>query len=308
MRADKAWATRLLLILLVLALLPIWAVNANPAADTSHGRPAIAAENLAVVAHRGSSGVAPENTLVAVEVAIAQRANWFEVDVQRSRDGELVLLHDRSLARTTDVEEVFPDRAPWHVDDFTLAELRRLDAGTWFHDDYAGEPIPTLAELVELVRNRIGLLLEVKDPVFYPGIEQDIVDEFRSRPGWLSSALAEGRLVVQSFDHESMRRVEGLASEIPVGLLFSRRPTDDEVVDAAGFATEINPSFRVTDDALVRRIHELGMRISVYTVNTGRDMLQVLDLGVDGVITDYPIVLLDLLKSRARTGEEAATG
>ncbi|WP_116050781.1 glycerophosphodiester phosphodiesterase [Amycolatopsis palatopharyngis] len=251
------------------------------------------------IAHRGSSGSAPENTVAAVEVALRQQASVVEVDVQRSADGELVVIHDVTLDRTTDAEEVFPDRAPWRVSDFTLAEMRSLDAGSWFAEKFAGEPIPTLREVVDALGRRAGLLLEVKSPALYPGIEADIHRELSAIPGYLPSALAGGKLVLQSFDHASMLNYHQIAPEVPIGLLYGTRPTEAELVAASKWADQINPSYRVTDQALVDRVQQLGMTISVYTLNTGRLMRQYIDLGVDGIITDYPAVLRQILRERS---------
>lgn len=247
------------------------------------------------IAHRGSSGSAPENTVAAVEFAVDQHASWVEVDVQRSADGELVIMHDTTLARTTDAEEVFPDRAPWNVGDFTLEELRRLDAGSWFSPDFAGEPVPTLREVIEALGRRSGLLLEFKAPELYPGIEAAIAEEFESIPGYLRSALRGDRLVVQSFNHDSMRTFDGLLPEVPTGLLFGERPTDEQIVEASSWAEQINPSYRVVDQDVVDAVHDNGMTISVYTIDTGQLMRQYVNLGVDGIITNYPGVLRDIL-------------
>jgi len=283
--------TRLLHLLGVLTVSVLLVVGAPVAAQAAR------ATDVVDVAHRGSSGAAPENTLAAVRLALRQHAGFVEVDVQRSADGELVIVHDVTLERTTDVEEVFPDRAPWRVGDFTLAELRRLDAGSWFADGYTGERIPTLREVVDVLGTRAGLLLELKSPGLYPGIETDIDKELSSVPGYLSAALAADKLVVQSFDHTSMRTYHDLAPRVPIGLLFGYRPTEPELAEASGWAEQINPTYRVTDAALVERVHELGMTISVYTLNTGRLMREYADLGVDGIITDYPLVLRDILRN-----------
>lgn len=280
---------------LVSASLLLATAVAAPA--VAQARPAQGVD-LDVIAHRGSSGVAPENTLAAVEKAIEQRANWFEIDIQRTADGELVLMHDRDLRRTTNVEEVFPERQLAPLGTFTLAELQKLDAGSWYGPEFAGEPVPTMEQLIDLIDQRIGFLLEVKDPALYPGIEQQIADELRGAGGYLGAALAGDRLVVQSFDHASMRRMDAIAPEIPVGLLTGARLTTAELTVAAEYAEQINPSFRAVDRPYVDEVHALGMTMSVYTVNTGRDMRAMLDLGVDGIITDYPAVLLDLLSRR----------
>ncbi len=255
------------------------------------------ADDFTDVAHRGSSGSAPENTVAAVEYAVDQRASYVEVDIQRSADDELVIVHDNTLERTTNVEEVFPDRAPWNVGDFTLEELQQLDAGSWFSEDFAGEGIPTLREVIKALGPRSGLLLELKSPELYPGIEAQIHDELSSIPGYLPRALATDTLVVQSFDIDSMRTYHALAPEVPIGLLYGERPSDDELVEASSWADQVNPSYEVTDAELVDRIHELDMQISVYTVNTGQLMREFINLGVDGIITDYPGVLRDILHS-----------
>ncbi|CAN5138996.1 hypothetical protein BH20ACT8_BH20ACT8_15090 [soil metagenome] len=155
-----------------------------------------------------------------------------------------------------------------------------------------------MGELLDAVRQRAALLLEVKDPALYPGIEEDVIAELAAAPGYLDAALRREALVAQSFDIESMRRFSALASDIPVGLLYGRRPTDAELIDASGYAAEVNINNRFADRAFVDRVHELGMRTSLYTVDGGGDMYRLADLGLDGLITDYPIVLLDLLAQR----------
>ncbi|BFO20579.1 hypothetical protein SHKM778_69670 [Streptomyces sp. KM77-8] len=138
-----------------------------------------------MIAHRGASAYAPENTLAAVDKAAALGVDWVENDVQRTRDGELVVLHDDSLQRTTDVEEVFPDRAPWKVSDFTAAEIARLDAGSWFDAAYAGARVPTLEQFVHRVEaHGQKLLLEIKNPQLYPGIEGRSSRCWATRAGW----------------------------------------------------------------------------------------------------------------------------
>lgn len=269
-------------------------ITSNAPATAAPSIAAGPARDIVDIAHRGSSGSAPENTVAAVDFAVGQHASFVEVDVQRTADGELVIIHDTTLARTTNAEQVFPGRAPWNVSEFTLAELKQLDAGSWFSSDFAGEPIPTLREVVEALGQRTGFLLEFKAPELYPGIEADVAEELAEIPGYLRAAVDDGRLVAQSFDHESMSTFREVSPEVPIGLLYDVRPTDAELVAAGEWAAQINPGHQVVDQALVERIHELGMTISVYTLNTGQLMRQYLNLGVDGIITDYPGVLRDL--------------
>ncbi len=258
--------------------------------------PASAADDVAVVAHRGSSGVAPENTIAAVRLAVGQGSDVVENDVQRTRDGELVILHDTSLARTTDVEQRFPDRSPWNVGDFTLAEIRTLDAGSWFAPRFSGERVPTLAEWGRAVGGRAAMLLEVKSPARYPGIEADLDEQLSSQPVF-RAALKGDRVVVQSFDHGWLRSYDALAGEVPVGLLFAGGPpSESQLADAAAWAEQANPALGDMTEATVDQIHSYGLETHVWTVNDGQGMRRAIEWGVDGVITNYPQVLRDILR------------
>jgi glycerophosphoryl diester phosphodiesterase len=260
--------------------------------------PALAAPDVDVVAHRGSSGAAPENTLAAVRLAITQKADVIENDIQRTKDGALVIVHDTTLARTTDVEAKFPDRAPWNVGDFTLAEIKTLDAGSWFGPEFVGERVPTLAQWVRAVGSRAGMLLEVKAPELYPGIEIDVDKELRSLSAF-NAALRGDRVVLQSFNHEWLRTYADLAPDVPVGLLFAGGPPSEaQLADAAGWADQANPALGdVPDAALVDLIHSYGLETHVWTVNDATNMRKAIRFGVDGVITNFPQLLRDVLRN-----------
>ena len=247
------------------------------------------------IAHRGSSGIVPENTIAAVERALAQGADIIENDIQRTADGQLVIMHDTTLARTTDVEQVFPDRAPWSVGSFTLAEIKQLDAGSWFSPAYAGERVPTLREWVEAVGNRAGMLLEPKAPELYPGIEVDLDKELRALPEF-TRALKRGQVVVQAFNHPWLKAYQDLAPDVPTGLLFGATPTQAEIDAASTWAEQVNPALGVTREGTVTAVHAAGMEINVWTVNGGQDMRRALAWQVDGIITNYPQVLAEILR------------
>jgi glycerophosphoryl diester phosphodiesterase len=273
----------------LLVALSAWLVVTTGAAAAA---PAPDVDN---VAHRGSSGAAPENTLAAVRLAVAHRSDVVENDIQRTSDGELVIMHDTTLTRTTDVEQVFPARAPWNVRDFTLAEIKQLDAGSWFGPEFAGERVPTLAEWAGAVGQAAGMLLEPKSPALYPGIELDLDKEMRSLPVF-QRALKADRVVVQSFDHAWLRAYGDLAPDVPVGLLYGSRPTPADIAAAATWADQVNPALGVTDEPTVDAVRAAGMEIHVWTVNGGADMRRAIRWGVDGIITNYPQVLEDILR------------
>lgn len=144
-----------------------------------------------VVAHRGASGYAPENTLQAIDKADKLGFDWVENDVQRTKDGRLVVIHDTNLARTTNVEQVFPGRAPYNVRDFTAAEIAKLDAGRWKGAKFKGARVPTLTQYLDRVdHNHQKLLMEVKNPELYPGIERTSCACSARRAG--STAITSG--------------------------------------------------------------------------------------------------------------------
>lgn len=250
-----------------------------------------ATPDITAVAHRGASAYAPENTITAFQLAGKLGADAFELDVQETKDHELVLMHDTTLSRTTDVERVFPDRAPWRVRDFTLAEIRRLDAGSWFADKYEGEPVPTLDEtLHEMNGSGLSLLLEIKAPELYRGIEDRVADELGRNASWLSP----GRLIVQSFSWASMRTFHSIMPEVPIGLLGT--PSIADLPKVAAYASHINPPYGNLSAQYVRRVHSLGMAVFAWTVDNPDVMRRLLTYGVDGIITNKPDTLLFLAR------------
>ncbi|MFC8144880.1 glycerophosphodiester phosphodiesterase [Streptomyces paradoxus] len=248
-----------------------------------------------VIAHRGASAYAPENTLAAVDRAAELGIRWVENDVQRTRDGELVVLHDDNLRRTTDAEEVFPGRAPWKVKDFTAAEIARLDAGSWFAPAYAGARVPTLEQFLHrLERHHQKLLLEIKNPELYPGIERQTL-KVLSNEGWLDRSHPAGRLIVQSFSADSVRTVHELKPGVKTGLLGTPRVSD--LLDVAEFADQVNPSYSSLSPAFVSSVHAFDgphgrpMEVFAWTIDDARTARRIAGYGVDGIITDKPDVV-----------------
>ncbi|MFI0978922.1 glycerophosphodiester phosphodiesterase [Streptomyces sp. NPDC021093] len=262
---------------------------AGPVGTTSSGP--------VVFAHRGASAYAPENTLTAVDRADRLGIDWVENDVQRTRDGELVIVHDDSLARTTDVEQVFPGRAPWKVKDFTAAEIRRLDAGSWFGADYAGTRVPTLKQYLKRVdKNRQKLLMEVKNPALYPGIEKDVLKVLR-KEGWLDRDHVRSRLVVQSFDAASVQAVHRQRSDLTTGFLGT--PAVADLPKYAAYTDQINPQHGTITKEYVAAVHRLKgahgkrLKVNAWTVDDAVNAKKVKDFGVDGIISNKPDVVRD---------------
>ncbi|MFH8800377.1 glycerophosphodiester phosphodiesterase [Streptomyces sp. NPDC017936] len=260
--------------------------------------PAARAEPAAplVIGHRGAAGLAPENTLEAVERAHRAGTSWVEADVQRSKDGVLVLMHDQDLARTTDAEEVFPRRAPWKVGDFTYAELNRLRAGAsprWKGSRYETARVPTLGQLLDrLDRTGQGLLLELKWPGGHPGVVRDTL-RVLGRKGWLDAHHVHHRLYVISFLPAALRSVREERPDIRLGIC-DERVSPGELASYARFADSVNPEHTATTGDFVRRAHALEgphgtpLKVWPYTVNTAGQARRLRDLRVDGFTTDVP--------------------
>ena len=265
--------------------------GARTAGDPSRSR----AGAPLVIAHRGASAYAPENTLAAVDKADGLGFDWVENDVQLTRDGVLVVIHDTGLKRTTDAEEVFPDRAPWAVKDFTAAEIARLDAGSWFGPRYAGARVPTLQQYLRRIgRNDQNLLLEIKSPEIYPGIERATLRVLRQE-GWLDREHVRSRLVIQSFGAGSLRKVHEQHPDVITGLLGT--PAVADLPSYAEFTDRINPSHAAVSREYVAAVHALKgahgkrLQINTWTVNDAAQARRVARYGVDGVITNAPDVV-----------------
>ncbi|MEO3763714.1 glycerophosphodiester phosphodiesterase family protein [Streptomyces sp. B5E4] len=261
------------------------ATAAEPAADS-------AAAPIVTVAHRGASANAPENTLAAIDTARDMGTDWVENDVQRSKDGELVIMHDDTLARTTNVEDLFPDRAPWKVSDFTWKEIRTLDAGSWKGEEWAGTRVPNLDQYMKRVtQNHQKLVLEIKKPELYPGIEKEILTELRNS-GWLSREAVKNKLVVQSFGADSIKTVHELRPDVKTGFLGA--PAVADLPEYATFSDQINSNHGTMSAEYYAAVHALkgphGKQLEAYTwtVDDPARAVQLAEWGADGIITNKP--------------------
>ena len=270
-----------------------WVSSGEAVARTPGTRRALSratTQQVLAVAHRGASERAPENTLAAVRLGADLGADAIEVDLQRTRDGALVLLHDGGLGRTTDAAARFRHRGPWSVGSMTLAEVRRLDAGSWKSPRWAGERVPTLGEVLTEVGHRPGLrlLLELKLPERHPGIVADLADE-------LITAGARGvvdlaYVVVQSFDVAAVKELKVRCPALTVGILGL--PPRGHLPALGTWAGQVNPHHAALDASYVEAVHANGMRCLTWTVDRRFSMRRALRAGVDGVITNRPDVLL----------------
>jgi glycerophosphoryl diester phosphodiesterase len=229
-----------------------------------------------VIAHRGASGHAPENTLAAYRKAIELGALVAETDVFLSRDGRVVAIHDETLDRTTN--------GKGRVDDHSFEELRALDAGSWFHQNFADETLPELGELLDLIDKRMVLCIEIKDGEGIEAAIQEILDSHDAR----------GHVIFFSFNPDKIKITKTLMPEVPSLFLVHvdeapwRYPSDlvEEAVSLG--ADAIGVSGRGAHTVDIAQAHKAGLPVFVYTINELDDVDAMLQLGVDGIITNFP--------------------
>jgi glycerophosphoryl diester phosphodiesterase len=278
---------------------------------------ALAQQAKQSIAHRGASGYAPEHTAAAYTLAMEQKVDFVEQDLGVTRDNELICIHDDTLERTTNVATLFPDRASanvpsrtpgkhWLVNDFTLAEIRRLDAGGWFKPEFANARIQTFQEAIDLVRGKAGLYPELKSPQLYKsrGIDQVklFVDVVKKNGLEKPESLRTTPVIIQSFDEEAIRRVAVDLPAIPRVFLTSR---DEDVTEArirelATFSTGIAPEKFVIarHPELVQHAHAAGLTVTSWTFRADektsfpsvRDEMShfLYTLGIDALFTNNP--------------------
>jgi glycerophosphoryl diester phosphodiesterase len=264
-------------------------------ADTDHDPRRVVGAGIEVIAHRGASASAPENTLSAIRAAVACGADAVEIDVRRSRDGEYVVLHDHTLGRTTDVHRHRWRRQGPRVDQLTLAQLRRLDAGSWKGPSFVGERIPTLAEVLDLIAStRARLLIEIKRPIGSdPRHLKDLAGLLEAAP------LPHRRITVQSFDTCVVQDLRDKLPEVTLAVLT--RSVQGDLGAYSRWADQMSLHHKSVDRRTVDAVRGWGMHCVTWTVNDPVSMSRVLGLGVDGVITDHPDLLLALMKQQRST-------
>ncbi len=283
-----------------------------------------------LVAHRGASAYAPEHTIEAYRLAIEQGADFVEQDLQITKDGVLICMHDLTLERTTNVEDVFPTRfrsdvsedqrsaaettrAPskhWYASDFTLSEIKRLDAGSWFDAKFKGAKVPTFQEAIDLVRGKSGLYPETKAPEVYGkrGFDMESLLMEILKKNRLDSPGADPKtpVIIQSFSAESLIKLRsGSKTKLPLTFLIGSDPQNkwlstDGFKKVKEFASGIGPAKGLIErnPEIVKWAHESGLTVTPYTfrsASTGKfkdvreEMRQFLvNYGVDAVFTDNP--------------------
>ncbi|KEF36180.1 glycerophosphoryl diester phosphodiesterase [Schinkia azotoformans MEV2011] len=241
-----------------------------------------------VIAHRGASGEAPENTLAAFQLGLEQGCEGIELDIHLTKDGHLAVIHDENIKRTTNGEGI--------IGEMTTVELKKYDAGSWFSNKYKGEKIPLLEEVLDLVPKEIVINIEIKNiPSFYVGIEEKLLD-------LLQRYDRIDQVIVSSFDHQCLYRLKKQNGNIKIGLLYF-----ENVVDHVGFAKlfglpveSLHPDQRALRADDVQKAIENGLKVFAWTCNSEKCMKRMIDYGVSGIITNYPARLKLLIEGKQK--------
>ncbi|HXN87507.1 MAG TPA: glycerophosphodiester phosphodiesterase family protein [Candidatus Binataceae bacterium] len=231
------------------------------------------------IAHRGSSGAFPENTIAAFLAAANEGAQMCELDVAATRDGAVVVIHDDTVDRTTN--------GTGAVEDFTLKKIQRLDAGEKFDPRFRGERIPTLEQVLKAVRGKLGLNIEIKEGA----VEREVCELIRKH-----DALATS--MVSSFDWKALATVQAIDPQIRIALLAEKNR--DALIEAAWKmgAYAVNPRFDLVDAAFCAKAHARGLQVLVWTVDAPEAMRALIGAGVDGIMTNYPARLREVVVGR----------
>jgi glycerophosphoryl diester phosphodiesterase len=234
-----------------------------------------------VIAHRGASFYAPEHTTAAFDKAIEMKADFIELDVQMSKDGNIVVIHDTSVDRTTN--------GSGYVKDLTLHELKKLDAGSWFHSSFKNERILTLDEVLNRYCHQINFLIEIKNPSLYSAIERKLVKTIKKQ---LTKGVPPTSFIIQSFDIQVVKHIKTLLPSISSALLLNIHSSisDTLISQWSTFIDFINPHYLTTYQTLVNHVHNAGMKIYPWGINDKDMALRMFEYQANGIITNNPLL------------------
>ena len=239
---------------------------------------------MRIFAHRGYSGKYPENTMLAFEGALKLSVNGIELDVHKTKDGKLAAIHDESIDRTF--------LGTGLVKDYDLRDLKKLENRDEKFRENIDSIIGTLEEVILLVSFKDDFVLNIElktDVIHYNGIEEDVLE-------MLDSYDMIENTIISSFNHESLKICKKINKNIKTAVLYS-----EPIEDIVNYAKElgvyaIHPDYKLVDKSLIKKCHENNILVNAYTVNEKEDIERLIEEGIDGIITDYPNIALEILK------------
>jgi glycerophosphoryl diester phosphodiesterase len=269
------------------------------------------------IGHRGASGLAPEHTLASYDLALKLGADYIEQDLQLTKDGVLVVMHDKTLNRTATAPEGVPARyCRGPVSNRTLRQIKKCDVGSWFNEEYpqyakpryVGLKIPTLEQVFKRYGKEANYYIETKNPDAAPGMERKLLRLMRkyelNRP-----AARNWQVLIQSFSPESLQKIHRLKPSLPLIQLYfagSSKTVRTDLGAAKAYAVGIGPDQKDVDARLISAAHRRCLAVHPYTVNEKPDMRALVSLGVDGMFTNFPNRLDKVLGAKAADAMVAA--
>ncbi|MFC4402593.1 glycerophosphodiester phosphodiesterase [Gracilibacillus xinjiangensis] len=254
-------------------------------------------DRIVNIAHRGASGHAPEHTIEAYEMGERMGADYIEIDLQMTKDGQLVAMHDPEVNRTTNEIGL--------VSEYTLNDMKELDAGSWFNQAYPDKAqesferltIPTLHEVFERFGADANYYIEIKQSNESPGMTDSLIHTLKEYE--LIPTEREGAVIIQSFSKESLQEIHEIEPDLPIIQLISfNQPAEissQELTEIKKYAVGLGVNYRYINESFVKDVREAGLLLHTYTVNEQKDMRQLLGWGVTGIFTNYPDRLSEVL-------------
>lgn len=252
------------------------------------------------IAHRGASGYAPEHTIPSYKLADKMGADYIELDLQMTKDGKLIAMHDNTLDRTTNGTGL--------VKNHTFHQIEKLDAGSWFNKEYPekakpeyrGIKVPSLNKVLKIFGSDVNYYIETKSPQDNPGMAEALLKALKKHH-LLGSDVPKGKVIIESFDRDSLRKIHHKAPEIPLIQLIHGDYADVSSEDLNAYkryAVGIGINFNKINATFVEKVRAHGLLIHPYTVNKTKDMKQLIDWGATGMFTNYPNRLREILTNQ----------
>ena len=270
------------------------------------------------IGHRGASGYAPEHTFASYDLALQMGADYIEQDLQMTKDGVLVVMHDETLDRTAEAPPGVPKRfCSGPVIKRTLEQIKMCDVGSWFNEaypqyarpEYVGLQIPTLEEVFQRYGTSVNYYIETKNPEAAPGMEEELL-RLMDKYGLMEPAAQNWQVLIQSFSSASLQKIHALEPSLPLIQLYSDTETSETIqaqLDLVRtYAVGIGPSKTDVDAALVDAAHVRCLDVHPYTVNETAEMRSLIATGVDGMFTNFPDRLDAVLRKSAAGGKTGA--
>lgn len=252
-----------------------------------------------VIGHRGASGYAPEHTILSYELALKLGADYLEIDLQMTKDGKLVAMHDDLVDRTTNGEG--------KVSSYTLAELQELDAGSWFNKEhkkfadsvYENLKVPSLEEIIDTFGETANYYIETKNPDKYPEMENELL-KILNKNELIGSGAVTGKVIIQSFSEKSLRKIHASNPDIPLIQLIKYqervKASNSQIKRWKEYASGVGPNYRKIDENYIRMIRKAGLWIHPYTIDNQEDMKKLIGYGITGAFTDLADQLVEASK------------